>query len=205
MAVHIRQFAGPALLQRTPEVLGQELWNEFPGPTGSEFETAYRHCPAAEHRFANRLVPDHQRWYEVHVYPAAAGIAVYFRDVTARKQAEAESAPLTATSEQQRRIYETALSNSADFNYIFDRQGRFIYVNKALLDLWGKRLHEALGRNFFELGYPPDDAQRLQRQIQQVIATRGRPRRSTLRLALGGRITNTSSCRCWPPTARSRP
>ena len=75
--------------------------------------------------------------------------------------------------EQQRSdLFDTVLSSITDFAYAFDRDGRFVYVNKALLDLWGLRLEQAVGRNFFELNYPPELATRLQRQIQQVVAER---------------------------------
>jgi len=73
---------------------------------------------------------------------------------------------------QQWQSFDTALSNTADFVYTFDTQGRFTYVNRALLSLWNKSLDEALGKNFFELDYPPVLAARLQRQIQEVIASR---------------------------------
>jgi PAS domain S-box-containing protein len=105
-----------------------------------------------------------------------SGVIVQGIDTTERWQAETGLARLTAESDWQRRMYETALSNTADFVYLFDASGRFTYVNKALLDLWGKELPQAIGRNFFDLGYPPDLAARLQQQIQQVIAT-GRPLR----------------------------
>ena len=85
-------------------------------------------------------------------------------DITARKQAEADL-------RQQRIMFDTALSHSPDFAYTFDLQGRFTYVNRTLLSLWRLPLEEALGKNFFELGYPSELAERLQRQIQQVIET----------------------------------
>jgi len=72
---------------------------------------------------------------------------------------------------QQAITFDTTLSTITDFAYIFDREGRFRYVNKALLDLWGLKLEQALGKNFFDLKYPDDLAERLQRQIQQVIDT----------------------------------
>ncbi len=109
---------------------------------------------------------------EVHANPSDEGLSESFRDVTGRKCSEEEYARLVATSEQQRRIYETALSNSPDFHYVFDLEGRFTYVNEALLGLWRKGLDEALGRRFFDLDYPPDLAARLHRQIQQVIDTK---------------------------------
>lgn len=74
--------------------------------------------------------------------------------------------------EQFWRTLDTVLSNTPDFTYIFDLEGRFTYINQALLTLWQKSLHEAVGKNFFDLDYPPDLAARLQRQIQQVIDTR---------------------------------
>lgn len=66
-------------------------------------------------------------------------------------------------------VFDTVLSAITDFAYTFDRDGRFVYVNKALLDLLGLRLKDAVGKNFFDLKYPEELAARLQGQIQQVI------------------------------------
>ncbi len=68
-------------------------------------------------------------------------------------------------------VFDTTLSAISDFAYTFDRKGRFLYVNKALLDLWGLPLTAALGKNFHDLKYPTELADRLQRQIQEVIST----------------------------------
>jgi hypothetical protein len=70
------------------------------------------------------------------------------------------------------RALEIMLSGIKDFAYALDRDGRFLYVNKALLDLWGLPLDHAVGKNFFDLKYPDDIAAKLQRQIQQVIQTK---------------------------------
>ena len=92
------------------------------------------------------------------------------------RRREASTAQERAHGDERARMqattFDTALSNTADFVYTFDLEGRFTYVNRALLDLWGRRLDEALGCKFHELGYPPDLADRLQRQIQEVIRTR---------------------------------
>ena len=85
---------------------------------------------------------------------------------------EDEPGELTRRLAEQARIFDTALSSITDFAYIFNREGRFIYVNRPLLDLWGLRLEDALGKNFFDLLYPDDLAAKLQRQIQQVIESR---------------------------------
>jgi PAS domain S-box-containing protein len=83
-------------------------------------------------------------------------------------------------------VFDTTLSAIADFAYSFDREGRFIYVNKALLDLWGLQLPQAVGKNFFELNYPPELAARLQRQIEEVFIHHHKVRDETLYVSPSG-------------------
>jgi PAS domain S-box-containing protein len=170
---YVNPQAEKVLDRRAAELIGKVMWDEYRGLVGTEFERSYRETAAQQKPHSlTAFYPDHQRWYEVHSYPAAdGGIAIYFRDVTQQKQVEAERTRLIEESDRQRRVFETALSNTADFNYVFNLEGRFTYVNAALLALWRKTLSEAIGRNFFELDYPPELAARLQDQIQQVIAT----------------------------------
>jgi PAS domain S-box-containing protein len=106
----------------------------------------------------------------------AAGRAVRFPgvlvDITERKRAEAARNESRAQLERQSRILETVLSSINDFAYTFDRDGCFLFVNKPLLDLWGLKLEDAVGKNFFDLKYPDALAAKLQAQIQQVFDTR---------------------------------
>ena len=48
------------------------------------------------------------------------------------------------------------LSTLPDLICTFDLDGRFTYANPALLGVWQKSLHEIIGQNTFDLGYPPD-------------------------------------------------
>ena len=73
---------------------------------------------------------------------------------------------------QQWHTFDTALSHTPDFTYIFSLTGRFTYVNQALLALLQKTLPEVIGKNFWELNYPPELAERLQNQVQAVIHTK---------------------------------
>jgi PAS domain S-box-containing protein len=100
-------------------------------------------------------------------------------DITERQRAEAERTELAARSASQARLFDTALSNTPDFVYTFDLAGRFTYVNHALLALWQRNLEEAVGKDFFELDYPPELAERLQRQIRQVVETKASVRDET--------------------------
>ena len=78
------------ILQRTrQQLLGRSVWEEFADSVGTEFERQYRN--AAEHQQTAEFeayYPALSLWVEVHVYPSDEGIAVYFRDVSKRKDAE---------------------------------------------------------------------------------------------------------------------
>lgn len=69
------------------------------------------------------------------------------------------------------RLYEAVLSSVSDFNQAYDRNGRIIWVNRSLLDLWGLGLEDVVGKDFFELNYPDNLAARLRDQIAQVFDT----------------------------------
>jgi PAS domain S-box-containing protein len=77
-----------------------------------------------------------------------------------------------ARLQQQARLYEITLSSIADFAYIFDRQGRFIFANQALATLLGITPAAMVGKNFFDLNYPAELAAKLQEQIEHVFTAK---------------------------------
>ncbi len=93
-------------------------------------------------------------------------------DITARQQAEAALEALSTRADRRERLLTTTFSAISDFAYIFDREGRFLFANQPLLDLWGLKLEEVVGKDFFDLQYPADLAERLQRELQQVFETK---------------------------------
>jgi|GEM_PF-665249 len=163
------------ILRRAPnELIGKRIWTEYPGMRGSRFEAAFRRAMGERVTpdSVTAYYPDHARWYEMQTYPAAEGIAVYFRDVTEQMEAQAERARLAAESEQLRRMYEAALSSTPDLVYVVDVDKRFTYANEALLKMLGKRREDVIGRDCLELGYPPWHAETHAQEIDHVIATR---------------------------------
>lgn len=81
---------------------------------------------------------------------------------------------LMREKESQAQLFDTTLSSIADLAYTFDLEGNWIYANKPLLKLWGKTLPEIVGKSSLELGYPRDLAERLKRQVKEVISS-GKP------------------------------
>ena len=79
------------LLRRTrAELLGRDMWEEFPeGRQTVAFAEYHRARAEGRARHFELYYPPVDRWLEVNAYPSADGLAIYFRDVTERVRAEA--------------------------------------------------------------------------------------------------------------------
>jgi PAS domain S-box-containing protein len=76
------------LLQRgRQELLGQNVWSEFPAAVDSEFERQYTHVADSGEsvQFESYYEPLHE-WFEVSAHPYEEGLSVYFRPITERKK-----------------------------------------------------------------------------------------------------------------------
>jgi PAS domain S-box-containing protein len=97
------------------ELLGKNIWDEFPEAVGSE---SYRQIKRAmKERVTTEfetISPVLDAWVAGRVYPSAEGLSVYFQDVTERKRAEEE----TRRSEETQRFLadvSSVLSSSLDY------------------------------------------------------------------------------------------
>ncbi|MEA2248361.1 MAG: hypothetical protein QOH46_2890 [Solirubrobacteraceae bacterium] len=86
----IRERSGRSLTRE--DVLGKGIWELFPDALGSEL---YVRCHEAmrEQRpveLDSYFAPSGE-WIEAHVYPSRRGLAIYYRDVSASKRAEADA------------------------------------------------------------------------------------------------------------------
>jgi PAS domain S-box-containing protein len=71
------------------ELLGNTLWDSFPAVQGSEFETQYRRAvETGESVSFESFYEPLNDWFEVSVYPSEEGLAVYYRSIKERKQAQ---------------------------------------------------------------------------------------------------------------------
>ncbi len=102
---------------------------------------------------------------------AITGIFAHGIDITERKVAEESLRQAAEVAVQQARVYDSTLSAVTDFVYAFDRQGKFLFSNRPLLDLLQVSLDGLVGKSLLELGYPTELAAKLERQIQHVFAS----------------------------------
>ncbi|MDB5946113.1 MAG: sensor hybrid histidine kinase [Ramlibacter sp.] len=119
--------------------------------------------------------PTEQRWFMLRVAALAdgplRGAVVIHSDMTTRIRTAEALAALSLQTQRRERMLNTALSSITDFTYIIDPQGRLLFANQQMLDLWGVTLEEAVGKDSWDLGYPPELAARVQAQIKSVFAT----------------------------------
>ena len=100
------------------------------------------------------------------------GAVLVFRDISERKAAEAELARAHEETARQKRLYETILSATPDFVYVFSLDHKVLYANDSLIAMWGRGREGAIGRTFLEIGYPGWHAEMHDREIDQVRATK---------------------------------
>jgi PAS domain S-box-containing protein len=73
--------------------------------------------------------------------------------------------------ERQMQKFNVTLSTISDFVFNFDRNGRIIYANQVLFDLWGLTADVAIGKTLAELDYPLSVEQQLMNDMQLVFET----------------------------------
>lgn len=135
---------GPAetMIQRhRQDLMGKNLWQEFPEIVGTTMEHEYRKAVLTQcTTHFEALYPNLNIWFDIHVYPIDAGIAVYFQDITQRRADQA-----------QLRLLETAVSRLNDIVIItsakpLDEQGpQIVFVNDAFARYTGYSREEAIG------------------------------------------------------------
>ena len=141
---------GEHILQRKrEELLGKNVWKEFPEAVDSILYQQYHKAVAegvAVH-FETFYAPL-SLWVEVHAYPSPAGLAVYFHDITDRKQAEEHE-------RESRQFLQSILDSLTSHVAVLDEQGTIIAVNR----MWQKFADEnggaapccGVGANYLEV------------------------------------------------------
>jgi len=143
--------AAEPLLQTTREkLLGRTLWEAFPGVAGSVFEGPYREAmatgrPTSMEAWFEPL----GAWFDVRSYPWPGGLMVHFRDVSARKAAEAERELLLHALQVERARLAQVFRRAPSFIVAFRGPDQiYDFVNEAYYQLVGHR--EIIGKPLLE-------------------------------------------------------
>ncbi|AFY76962.1 PAS domain S-box [Pleurocapsa sp. PCC 7327] len=86
---YINRQAELRLQRKREELLGKNVWNEFPEAVGSTFDREYHKAVSERVNVEfEEFYPPLATWFEVHAYPSKEGLSVYFHDISDRKHRE---------------------------------------------------------------------------------------------------------------------
>jgi rsbT co-antagonist protein RsbR len=89
--IYINHQAGHLLSRVPAALLGKEIWQEFPESVGTTFYQQYQRAVTEQIAVTfEEYYPPLDTWFEVRAYPSNDGLSVYFHDISARRQIEAE-------------------------------------------------------------------------------------------------------------------
>lgn len=139
------------------------FWQLFPDIQGTEMETRYRRAMDTGGRDQFEFFyPRFDLWVDIHILPTDNGFAVYYSDITEKKQTEAREA---AATRQIRQAFEAIPEGVV----IIDKDWHFVFANQRALELVGTS--DILGHNIFEL-FPGNDEEPFGSTYRTTMATR---------------------------------
>jgi PAS domain S-box-containing protein len=86
---YVNQRAADLFGRRPEDLIGKNIWVEFPEGKGQPFHLAYEKAMSEQVfvEMENYYEP-WQRWFENRIYPSDDGLSIFFHEITERKRAE---------------------------------------------------------------------------------------------------------------------
>jgi PAS domain S-box-containing protein len=145
-------------------ISGRTIWDVWPQAIGTPVEAVYRRVMTArtpemiEYRF---LTGGRDLWLNISVYPASDGVALFYRDVTERRQAEER------LRQSERRLATAIRAGQLGvFEYDYRAEPCY-YWDKAVRSVWGVGEDELVTEDTFWSTLHPDDFQNVQEATER--------------------------------------
>ncbi|KYP10969.1 MAG: hypothetical protein A0129_10100 [Limnobacter sp. CACIAM 66H1] len=156
------------LLRRNrQELIGKNLWEEFPEAANSEIHGLLQHAIHEKRRFSIKYYyAPLDGWFDVSCYSVTEGLAVYFKDITNEYRQEA-----AAKQMQERFLLVSKATN--DVIWDWDLENEMVWWNDSVSRVFGLNT-EGLepGPESWSNRIHPDDFHRVLDSIHQVIGSR---------------------------------
>ncbi len=135
------------------DLLGKNLWLEFPELANTSFGQLYQRAVALGMPLElEDYYPPFDAWFAVRAYPSSTGLSVYFRNINVRKQAEAKLRESEA-------CFRLMAENSTDIISRHTVDGILLYISPACYTVLGYQPEELVGNHSQELIHPDDLAE----------------------------------------------
>jgi PAS domain S-box-containing protein len=130
-------------LNLAPEqILGENHWELFDRTVGTMLEFEYRRAMSEQVAVHFELLSPAGNWLDIHVYPSATGLSIYFHDNTERKQIEQER--------------DRFLAVGSDLQIIANSDGYFRWVSPSFERLLDRTLAEMTSVPWINFVHPKD-------------------------------------------------
>lgn len=161
---YVNQRAGHILNRDPEELIGKNIWEEFPEGIGQEFHRAYYQAVSEQRmiQLEEYYLP-WNKWFESRIYPSSEGLLIFFQDITARKQAE-----IALIQSEQR--YRSLAIASAQIIWFSDANGKTVGDTSAWQQLTGQTDAEIKGLGWLEAIHP-DSRERVHQSWLHAVAT----------------------------------
>lgn len=118
---YMNKKAGEIFNRKPEEMIGKNIWAEFPEGIGQPFQLNYEKV-MNEKVFIRmeEYYPPYDRWFENRINPTEDGIAIFFTDITERKKAEEELKTLNEELFELNKTI-TLSSSTLDIKILFDK------------------------------------------------------------------------------------
>jgi PAS domain S-box-containing protein len=131
--------------RKREELVGKNIWKEFPDVVNEPFYKNLQQAMETQEPVRAELYYSvTEKWYEDFIYPSAAGVSVYYRDITEKKKVEQDL-------QKSEELYRTLVEHAADAIIIADTSGKYIDVNSFVSKMTGYSKEELSRMNIFDL------------------------------------------------------
>lgn len=148
---------------RAADIVGRTYWEVMPHSVSTNIEAEYRLAMEEKHSaHFEEYYERYGRLLDVYVHPYADGIAIFFHDLSDRERTAEALRSRTAE-------LESLLANAPIGFAFFDREHRFVRINRALAEINGIPEQASVGKTLREL--LPVNAASVDPIIDQVFQT----------------------------------
>lgn len=138
---YVNERAEQLLERQAGDLVGANVWTQFPGVVGTTFEEEYRHAMATQQPVSfEEYYPPLDSWFHVRAFPSETGMSVYVRDVTERVERKEEL-----------RQFKTLAETVSVAILTIDEESTIRYANRAVTDVLGYTPEELLGTSLTRL------------------------------------------------------